>query len=109
MSECIVLDARRDFIHASQTIPEGKCSLPQAWQDQSLGRSVVGGRTPEVEGAWPRQRDGQGRSRGLDGCDPETHKRGCRPNTETDLHIRRLPGRGFPAVVSPKMEGVNTN
>jgi len=109
MSECIVLDARRDFIHASQTIPEGKCSPPQARQDEGLGWPVVGGRTQEVEGARPRQRNGKGRSRGHDGGHPEAHKRGCRPNAEAAVHIRRLPRRGLHADVSSEMEGVNTN
>src|SRR3954447_22321161 len=108
MSECIVLDARKVIINASQTISKGQRPSTQARSPEGLGRAVVGPGTKEVEGSRPLRRHAQERSRSSVGGDSQAAQRGRRPIANTHLHIRGLLAGDLPAGSPPQMEGVHS-
>src|SRR4051794_38240152 len=106
MSECIVLDARKVFLNASQAISKRERPSTQARSPKSLGRAMVGTRTEKVEGSWPLHRHAQKRSRGQVGGNPQAVQRGSWPIAKANLYVRCLPGGSLPSGGPTEMEGV---
>src|ERR1700736_3427502 len=86
MSECIVVDARKVILDASQTISNRQRPSAQARSPESLGRAVVGAGTEEVQSSWPLRRHAKERSRGPISGHPQTVQRGRRPIAKAHLH-----------------------
>ena len=111
MSECIVLVARRNTIHASETISKEEASAPantgktkvwvaQWWQDGN-------GRSPRCLAAAPTM--GKSEAEAAHGRDPQAAERGRRPGSKARVYLWCLPRTGIPADVPPKVEGVHSN
>src|SRR5262245_53291265 len=107
MSECIILDARKVFLNASQAISKRERPSTQTRPPKSLGRAMVGTRRTQVQSSWPLRRNAQKRSRSPVGRRSEAIQPGGRSIAKTNLHIRSLPGGSFSSCDAAEMEGVH--
>src|SRR3954449_13094477 len=108
MSERIAKDARKEQ-NASKAIPKGQRPPPKARAEQGVGGPVVGRRKASIQSAWPLCRHAQERGRSAHGANPRINQRVSGSSRKARLHVRRLRGGGFPALVPAEMEGVNSN